>query len=88
MVRQPTSQQKSMLYVEIFPSGGVLPNRRKRGALLVGKLGIANEASRMEDRMLCNQVFDPLLGFLPERVVSRAKIGKFGLASKWRHFMR
>src|SRR5882757_5721792 len=65
-----------------------LRDGRKRGKFLVRKLGVANEASRIEDRMLGDEAFDPLLGRRIEGIVGCAKIGEFSFASRKWYFMR
>src|SRR3981081_3935323 len=64
-----------------------LRNGRKRRALFLRKVSVAEETARMEHGMLCHQILNPLLGGCVERVIGCAQIGEFGVAPSRRQFM-
>src|SRR5258705_1864736 len=65
-----------------------LRNGRQCSALLIRKIRVTDEPSRMEDRMLCNEVIDLLFGPFVERIIGGTKVREFGFASRRRHFAR
>jgi hypothetical protein len=62
-----------------------LGNGRQRGAFLVGKVRVANETSRMEDRMFGGEAFDSCSCRLVQRLLGGAQVREFRIAARRRH---
>ena len=58
-----------------------LAHRLEHRALLVGEVGEAERAARIDQRVLADQVLDLGLGLVVERVVGRAHVGELGVAA-------